>query len=266
MADKIRESSEPLKRLELITFTNQRKDRVALEDAGTDEIDTYINTAQIILLLVSADFIASDYCYKAEMQRALERQKQREAHVVPVILRPVQWEETHFSMLQALPQDKPVTLWQNVDEAFLQVAIGIREVIEEVRKLLPDETTMHYDCEQAVLQLEQGLEHHSSDVRLYKYLADVLRNCGQYEKALQAVDQALRFAPHEEAIWCSKGYILRDLRRNNAARLAFEQAIQLKCRDAHAWHIYANILHDLKHNKEALIALEQAIQLAPSDA
>src|SRR5947209_9429655 len=62
--------------------------------AGTEwqrEIDQQLNSAQIILLLVSPDFMSSPYCYSVEMKRALERQEQREARVIPVILRPLYW-------------------------------------------------------------------------------------------------------------------------------------------------------------------------------
>src|SRR5436853_111390 len=55
------------------------------------EIDTYLNTADIILLLVTPDFIASDYCYSIEMKRAMERHEARKAHVIPIILRPCDW-------------------------------------------------------------------------------------------------------------------------------------------------------------------------------
>jgi uncharacterized protein (UPF0297 family) len=103
--------------------------------AGTEwvhEIDTHLETASIILLLVSPDFIASDYCYESEMNRAIERHKAGEALVIPIILRPVDWHGSPFGNLQALPKDgKPVTSWTNRDEAFLDIAEGLRRVIEQ---------------------------------------------------------------------------------------------------------------------------------------
>jgi hypothetical protein len=99
------------------------------------EIATYLNTSQIILLLVSPDFLASEYCYSIEVKRALERHERREARVIPIILRSVDWQGAPFSKLQALPLDgKPITSssWHNRDEAFLDVATGIRKVIEEL--------------------------------------------------------------------------------------------------------------------------------------
>jgi TIR domain len=73
------------------------------------EIDARLNTANIILLLMSSDFMASDYCYGVEMKHALERHKRGEATVIPVILRPIEWQDTPIGKLQALPKNgKPV--------------------------------------------------------------------------------------------------------------------------------------------------------------
>jgi hypothetical protein len=95
------------------------------------EINQHLSTATIILLLVSSDFLASEYCYSIEMQRALARHQAGDAHVIPILLRPVDWAHAPFAMLQCLPSDgKAVTLWRNRDEAFRDVAEGIRKAIE----------------------------------------------------------------------------------------------------------------------------------------
>jgi hypothetical protein len=71
------------------------------------------------LLLISMDFVASKYCYEIEMTRALQRHDAGEAHVIPVILRPSDWQKTPFAYLNALPENgKPVANWHNRDEAF----------------------------------------------------------------------------------------------------------------------------------------------------
>jgi TIR domain/WD domain, G-beta repeat len=109
--------------------------------AGTDweqQIKERLNTALIILLLVSPDFMASDYCYSIEMQRAIERHEQGEAHVIPIILRPVYWQDV-LGKLQALPTDAiPVMSsgWQYQDEAFVNVTEGIRKVAVKVMSSL----------------------------------------------------------------------------------------------------------------------------------
>ena len=112
------------------------------------EIDTHLKSADIILLLVSADFLASDYCYDTEVTLAMERHDAGEARVIPIILRPCDWSRAPFSKIQGLPKDaKPVTRWDDRDEAFLDVAKGIRKAAEETR-LRPEppsepETTRH---------------------------------------------------------------------------------------------------------------------------
>ena len=108
-------------------------------DAGMEweeEINKHLNTAQIILLLVSSDFIASEYCYGKEMTRAMERHKAGEAQVVPIILRPVLWENTPFGKLQALPTGaRPVigSTWHNQDMAFYNITEGIQKVVKRIQ-------------------------------------------------------------------------------------------------------------------------------------
>src|SRR6266702_2939614 len=106
---------------------------------GTDwaqAIDEHLERASIILLLISADFLASDYCYGVEMTRALERHQANEARVIPILLRPVDWNNAPFAYLQALPTGaKPITTWRNRDAAFTDVAAGIRRVIEDLSSL-----------------------------------------------------------------------------------------------------------------------------------
>ncbi|WP_138502597.1 toll/interleukin-1 receptor domain-containing protein [Nostoc sp. PA-18-2419] len=98
-------------------------------------IDDNLEVADIILLLVSANFLASDYCYDKEMTRAMERHETREARVIPVILKPTDWNGAPFGKLQALPKNaKPVTTWPDQDEAFVNVAQGIRRVVEDIAK------------------------------------------------------------------------------------------------------------------------------------
>lgn len=106
--------------------------------AGRDihnAIDEHINNDEIILLLVSPDFIASDYCYEIEMKRAMERHEAGEAIVIPVILRACDWHHAPFGKLNATPRDgKPITQWPDTDEAFLQVAKAVRSAVDGLAK------------------------------------------------------------------------------------------------------------------------------------
>ena len=122
-----------LRRQELIDVWHDRDIRAGME--WEREIDKHLNTAKIILLLVSPDFMDSDYCYSIEMQRAMERHERGEAIVIPIILRPVYWKKAPFGKLQGLPTDgRPVmsSSWHNLDEAFFNIAEGIRKAAEEI--------------------------------------------------------------------------------------------------------------------------------------
>jgi hypothetical protein len=105
-------------------------------EAGTEcngAISQNLDQAGIILLLVSADFLASRYCWDVEVAQSMERHKAGTARVIPVILRPVDWQSAPFGKLQALPKDgKPVTSWNNRDEAFKDVAAGIRKAVGDL--------------------------------------------------------------------------------------------------------------------------------------
>ncbi len=96
-----------------------------------EETTRHLDSAAIILLLISADFLDSDYCYGTEMQRAMERHAAKQVCVIPILLRPVDSEGTPFAGLQGLPTNgKAITTWPNEDEAFLEVTRGIRKAIE----------------------------------------------------------------------------------------------------------------------------------------
>jgi hypothetical protein len=117
-----------LKRNGLIVAWHDR--RIGAGDEWRDQIDAHARSADIILLLISPDFLASDYCYNIEMKLALERHSTGAAVVVPIILRPVDWSGAPFAELQALPRDgKAVTTWNNRDEAFAGVALGIHAIV-----------------------------------------------------------------------------------------------------------------------------------------
>ena len=132
LREKMERHLSPLRRDGLITQWSDR-----LITAGTDwvrEIDKSLNAASIILLLISPDFMASDYCYSIEMKRALERHARNEARVIPILLRPCDWHNAPFARLAVLPANaQPVTLWLNEDEAFHTITLGIRRVIEEIQ-------------------------------------------------------------------------------------------------------------------------------------
>ena len=139
----------------------------------TNEIDRHLEQSDIILLLISASFVNSDYCWGNEMKRALQKHDAKESIVIPVILRPVDTEGTPFSKLQFLPKDgKPVTKWADRHEAFAGVAIEIRhiatkilEVKEEERKRIREYQLAHMSPIER--EIELFIEKHQQDPDFY---------------------------------------------------------------------------------------------------
>lgn len=127
-----RNELEPhLKLLQRQGLINQWSDRQI--EGGADwkkEISRELENADIILLLVSSDFIASDYCYDIEMKKALELHAAGGARVIPIILRNVDWQPAPFGKLKALPKDgKAITTWTDRDTAWRDVEEGLKKVI-----------------------------------------------------------------------------------------------------------------------------------------
>ncbi|GAB5560719.1 MAG: toll/interleukin-1 receptor domain-containing protein [Synoicihabitans sp.] len=155
---------------------------------GGDEIDRevsqYLESADVILLLVSPDFLASDYCYDVEMTRALERHQDDSARVIPVILRPCDWGHAPFRKLLAAPKDgKPVTTWTNRDEAFLDVIQTIRQALpvenetsEEAASMTARPTAVRSAPRSSNLRLKKEFTEADKD----RFLDDVFEHMALY--------------------------------------------------------------------------------------
>ena len=120
-----------LKRQGVISVWNDRRIGAGKDIHG--EISVNLEAADIVLLLVSPDFLASAYCYDREMVRAMERHKEGAARVIPVILRVCDWHGALFGHLKAVPRDgQPITKFTDRDEGFTEVAKAIRDVVAEL--------------------------------------------------------------------------------------------------------------------------------------
>jgi CheY-like chemotaxis protein len=134
LKDRLEEHLAPLKRSGMVSIWHDRKIGAGKEWMG--EIDAHLGTSDIVLLLVSASFMASDYCNDVEVRRAMERHDTHETRVIPVILRPADWRSAPFSKLQALPINaRPLTQWADREEGFFSIAQEIRSAIEEISQL-----------------------------------------------------------------------------------------------------------------------------------
>ncbi len=104
-----------------------------------DKLDTGIaralRNAHVFVGLLSPDYLASNYCWKIEYKRAMGRRANGTMRVVAVVLRPCDWKSTTAAGFKLLPEDgREVTRWRSADDAFLNVAQGIRRVVADVRK------------------------------------------------------------------------------------------------------------------------------------
>ena len=132
LRDQLETHLKLLQRQGVISTWHDRK--IKPGDKWKDIIDENFKRADLILLLVSANFIASDYCYEIEMQTSLERHEKGEAKVIPVILRECRWQKAPFGKLQALPKDgKAVMNWSNRDKAWTNIVEGIENATTEIR-------------------------------------------------------------------------------------------------------------------------------------
>jgi len=134
LRDELADHLSVLEQSGIITSWHDRRIEPGAEWAN--QIEDRLRTADIVLFLVSASFLASQYCYNTEMPVALERHAQKKAQIIPIILRPCGWENAPFSHIQAVPTKKqrgikPVTsdAWRDHDEAFLVVEQGIRRAV-----------------------------------------------------------------------------------------------------------------------------------------
>ena len=99
----------------------------------TQFIEAHLKSADLVILLISADFFASKQCYEFEMKHALARRDAGEARIVSVLLRPSHWDLSPLSHFRPLPSDgKPISLWQDRDAAFTDVVQGIHQIIKEM--------------------------------------------------------------------------------------------------------------------------------------
>jgi hypothetical protein len=132
--------SEALNRLHVHLASLRREGRIQewfdrdilAGDELDEEIAEQLESCELFLLLVSPDFLHSDYCVEKEMARALERHAAREARVIPIIIEPCDWTSSPLRKLKALPRDgKPISDWTNPNTAYLNVIQEIRRILDE---------------------------------------------------------------------------------------------------------------------------------------
>ncbi len=173
------------------------------------EIMKRLQHAQIILLLVSADFMASDFCYSIEMKEAIARHDANQARVIPILLRPTDWQGAPFSKLKMLPTDaKAVTRWPTLDDAFVDVLKGIRAAIDDLAskgqssKPSPTKRNIPYERNPLFTGREEILERLHTALRAGKTtaLTQAISGMGGIGKTQTAVEYAYRYQDDYEFI------------------------------------------------------------------
>ena len=124
-----------LKRQDIISVWHDRK--IIPGDEWKDCIDNNIESADIILFLISTKFLASSYCFDVEVKKAMERHAKGTAKIISIILKPCDWHACEFSKFQVVPKDAlPITQWSDSDNAWLDVINGLKKTINEFTPLI----------------------------------------------------------------------------------------------------------------------------------
>jgi formylglycine-generating enzyme required for sulfatase activity len=229
LRDKLAIHLKGLERQRVISSWHDRQ--LVAGDKWQKEIDYHTQTADIILLLISPHFIASDYCYEIELPAAMARHKAGEACVIPILLCPVSgWKEYSFAELQVYPNGgKPITSWTHQNDAFVDITDGIRAAVKKLlgeRQQQEQELIRWLESEELPLGSEAQVEAQ----RLLKLagLAEAElgeRMAGIVEARSQAAQQA---AQEAEAKRQAAEEAERQAEIERQARLQAEQAEQAR--------------------------------------
>ncbi|MGZ3625416.1 MAG: tetratricopeptide repeat protein [Ktedonobacteraceae bacterium] len=177
------------------------------------EIISHLKRAQIILLLVSADFIASDFCYTKEMQEAFARHDANKVSVIPILLRPTDLKDSPLTTLKMLPTDaKAITMWPTHDEGFVDVVKGIHAAIDGLtskgqssnpsptkRNIPFERNTLFTGREEVLNNLHKALKAGNTTA-----LTQAISGMGGIGKTQTAVEYAYRYQDDYEFIYWIK--------------------------------------------------------------
>ncbi len=161
-----------LKREGILTTWHDR--RIIAGKPLDNVISTNLENADIILLLISPYFIASDYCFDIEMKRAMEKHNEGSAIVIPVILEPCNWHGLPFGNLMAVPKDgKAVSKYPNMHDAFLEITLAVKEAASKLltRNPIVSFSFSNIDKEKQIKTNNSPIR--SSNLRIKKEFSDL---------------------------------------------------------------------------------------------
>lgn len=195
-------------------ITTWYRDRVNGGLNYQQEADEQLHRADIVLFLISPSFIACDRCYKVEMVQALERQESGDTRVIPILIRPSQWEKTPLNDLVVLSSQCPVDSCENKDQAWKDVVEGVKKVIDEVSTSVSP-LPQHVSPPPSMLDKMEDLPHTRNPLftgreklldELYRCfqadgLPQAISGLGGIGKTQTAVEYAFRYANEYQFIY-----------------------------------------------------------------
>ena len=232
-----------------------------------NEVEKSLATADIILLLISPDFPSSSL----EVKSALERHSNKEARVIPIILRPVDWKSTSFGKLQPLPRDgNAVVMCDPQDKALYEIAKEILSVAKEIfiTKCMKIIALYRSDerYEDALRVCDEAIHVDCKNASLYQCKGDILFQLERFKEAFDCYYAAFQIEPQNAQLWREKGRALAKLERYDDALSAYKHATELLPSDAGFKIEIGDIYLKLNRSTEALTAYDKAISLEPNTA
>ena len=263
-----------LQREGLIQPWHDRRITAGKEWAGA--IDENLESAHIVILLVTADFLASDYCNDVELTRAIERSRSGETRVVPVICKPCEWKTSALACFQVLPKDGlPVVDWKTSDHGLDDAVKGLHRTIVELCGTAPVQVRVFQTAVRrhrwlwaggvlaAVLLLTVGWLWSSS--RDYLKQATGLLNTGNYAAARPALESAKRRNPFSRMAAC--GLEATELDAIRSDRVRFEQQLAEANREYPGCPYLLVLIGDEKYRMDnrrgALVYYYEAVKREP---
>jgi hypothetical protein len=244
-------------------------------DDWAGAIDENLNSAQIIILLASPDFLASNYINDVEMDRAMERDRKGEARVVPLILKPSDWQSTRFARLQALPTGgKPVVDWPSWDHGFDDAVAGLRRMVHEMRNPAPPPVTaVRKEVSRHPWLWSFGLVIVTallvswwlwSNSQGYLRQGTTLLNVGRYADARPALEQAKKWNHFSSTASCGLEAIRLDsLRKDGQFKAFLDQANRNYPNCAYLTMLNGDQKYLADDREGALAEYQKAIKLEP---
>ena len=238
-------------------------------------IQSHLNSADIILLLVSPNFMASDNLYE-QAKRATERAETREARVIPIILRHTDWRNAPFHTLQVLPRSgKPIIEWKNRDEVFSEVAKEIRQVAIRLQESLAVQTDWLAEgnklieaeqYEEALAAFDQAILREPNLATVYIRKGDIFHALRQFHEALAAYEHVIRLEPTNITAYIGRSRALYGMARFTEALSSYQYASKLDSNNAIAYLELGVTLSTLERYEEAITAYKIAAQLSPQNS